>query len=175
MVYWTMSATVLSLRAVRLVWYCLSGFFMLPEIFQICGQGWLVFILCISNWISYKGPPCVGIDNKLGEYPPSIGSVVYSYLRCENILIWGVNISRWTVWQFTGDSHADTTHRTHSIFTHSEGSSKGRMFSLELGNVCFTSYPVPHFTFVYNCTRYWDPNFLTAPFTYSAGGLMMTC
>jgi len=26
-----------------------------------------------------------------------------------------------------------------------------------------------------NCTKYWDPNFLTAPLTYSAGGLMMTC
>ena len=23
--------------------------------------------------------------------------------------------------------------------------------------------------------KYWDPNFSTAPLTYSAGGLMMTC
>jgi len=81
-----MSATVLSLGAVRLVWYCLSGFFVLPNIFQIGGQGWPVFILCISNCISIKGPPCVVIGNKPGEYPSSIGSVVCSYLRCENIL-----------------------------------------------------------------------------------------
>ena len=50
------------------------------------GQGWLDFILCISNRISCKGPPCVGIGNKLVEYPSSIGSVLCSYLRCENIL-----------------------------------------------------------------------------------------
>ena len=81
-----MSAIVLSLGVVRLVWYCLSGFFMLPNIFQIGGQGWLVIILCISNWISCKGSSCVGTGNKLGEYPSSIGSGVCSYLRCENIL-----------------------------------------------------------------------------------------
>jgi len=40
-----MSATVLSLSVVRLVWYCLSGFFVLPNIFLIGGQGWLDFIL----------------------------------------------------------------------------------------------------------------------------------
>jgi len=49
-------------------------------------SGLASFILCISNWISCKGPPCVGIGNKLGEYPSSIGSVVFSYLRCENVL-----------------------------------------------------------------------------------------
>jgi len=81
-----MSATVLPLGAVSLVWYCLSGFFVLPIIFQIGGQDWLVFIICISNWISCKGPSCIGVGKKLGEYPSSIGSVVCSYLRCENIL-----------------------------------------------------------------------------------------
>jgi len=72
-----MSATVLSLGAVGLVWYSLSGFFVSPNIFQIGGHSWLVFTLCI-------------------------------------------------------------------------------------------------FIFVYNCTKYLDPNFLTVPLTYSAGGLMMT-
>jgi len=28
---------------------------------------------------------------------------------------------------------------------------------------------------VYICTKYWDPNFLRALLTYSAGSLMMTC
>ena len=64
----------------------LQGFSILPNICQIGGQGWLVSIVCISNWISRKGPPCVRIGNKLGEYPSGIGSVVCSYLRCENIL-----------------------------------------------------------------------------------------
>jgi len=34
---------------------------------------------------------------------------------------------------------------------------------------------LPDFVFVYNCKKYWDPNLLTAPLTYSPEGLMMTC
>ena len=44
-----MSTTVLSLGAVELVRYCLSGFTVLPNIFQTDGQTWLVSILCIPN------------------------------------------------------------------------------------------------------------------------------
>jgi len=36
-------------------------------------------------------------------------------------------------------------------------------------------FPVPDFIFVYKCTKYWDPNFSTAPLTYPAGRLMITC
>jgi len=76
-----MSATVVSFDAVKLVWYCLSGFSVLPNILQIGGQNWLVYILCISNWVSCEGPPCIRIDNKLGEYPSCIGSVECCCLR----------------------------------------------------------------------------------------------
>jgi len=80
-----MSATVLSFDVVKLVWYCLSGFSLLPIILQIGGQNWLVYILCISSWVSCEGPPSIRIDNKLGEYPSCIGSVECYCLRWENI------------------------------------------------------------------------------------------
>jgi len=50
-----MGATVLSLGAVRLVWYCLSGLSVLPNILQTDGQVWLVYTLCISNWVGLYG------------------------------------------------------------------------------------------------------------------------
>ena len=56
-----MGATVFSLGAVRIVQYCLSGFPVLPTIFQINGQNWLVITLCISNWVNCMSPPCVRI------------------------------------------------------------------------------------------------------------------
>jgi len=99
-----MCATVLSLSAVRLVWYRLSRFSVSPNIFQIGGQDWLVSTLCISNWVSCKGSPCVRIGNKLGEYPSCTGSVVCSYLRCGTILPLELysssSFSSTTVWEF---------------------------------------------------------------------------
>jgi len=72
-----------SLGAVRIVWYCLSGFSVLPGIFQIDGHNWLVITLRISIWVNCMGLPCVRIGNKLGGYPSCIGSVVCWYMRCK--------------------------------------------------------------------------------------------
>ena len=58
-VCWPVVTAILSLGAVTHVWYCLSGFSMLPIILQIDVQNWLDSILCISNWVSCMGPHCV--------------------------------------------------------------------------------------------------------------------
>ena len=75
-----MGATVFSLGAVRIVWYSLSGFSVLPSIFQTDGQNWLVITLRISSWVSCMGPPCVRIGNKLG------GMSVVCRVRCMLLL-----------------------------------------------------------------------------------------
>jgi len=54
-----MVVTVLSLGAVGLVWYSLSWLSVLSNVFQIDGQGWLLYT--ISNWVSCIGSPCVGL------------------------------------------------------------------------------------------------------------------
>jgi len=64
-----MVVTVFSLGAVGLLWYNLSWFSMLSIVFQIDDQVWLLYTLCISNWVSCMGSPYVRIGNKLGGYP----------------------------------------------------------------------------------------------------------
>jgi len=56
-----MVVTVLSLGAVELVWYSLSLLSVLSNVFQIDGQVWLFYTLCISNWVSCVVPSCVRI------------------------------------------------------------------------------------------------------------------
>ena len=77
---WIMGAAVFSLCAVRIVWYCLPGFSVLPSIFETDGQNRLVITLRISIRVSCMDAPCVKIGNKLGGCPSCIGTVVCHYL-----------------------------------------------------------------------------------------------
>ena len=56
-----MVVTVLSLGAVRFVWYSLPWLSVLSKVFKSDGHLWLFYNLCIYNWVSCMGPPCVGV------------------------------------------------------------------------------------------------------------------
>jgi hypothetical protein len=79
-----MGANVFSFGAVNLVWYCLSGFSVLPDILETGGQVWLVYILCISNLVICTVSPYVSFGSELGEYLSCIRSVVCCHMRCRN-------------------------------------------------------------------------------------------